>query len=105
MTIEGERSYFTMIGEEGRQHSINKPFSDDSCSKKFMDLAVIFSLLPPIPARILECGCGTGWLTYFMARKGYECVGTDVSQEAIELAIKNPVFSQNDNIHPTIICR
>jgi SAM-dependent methyltransferase len=92
MPRAGELTYFTDIGEEGRRHSIDKPFSESP--RLFMDLAVVYSLLPPPPARVLECGCGTGWMTYFLARKGYDCLGIDVSIEAIELAKANPVFVQ-----------
>src|SRR5262249_2095589 len=41
---------------------------------------------------ILDCGCGTGWLSYFLAQRGYEVVGTDISADAIALARRNPLF-------------
>jgi SAM-dependent methyltransferase len=43
---------------------------------------------------VLDCGCGTGWLTYFLARRGYEVVGTDVAPAAIALAQSHPVFRE-----------
>lgn len=94
MPRSGEYTYFEQIGAEGRRHAVNKPFSDDDTPRSFMDLAALFSLLPPPPARILECGCGTGWLCYFLARKGYAVVGQDCSQDAIALAKANPLFAQ-----------
>ena len=42
---------------------------------------------------MLDCGCGTGWLSYFLAQRGYDVVGTDVSPDAIALASANPVFA------------
>jgi len=92
MPAPGELTYFQQIGEEGRQHSINKPFSDSETPRFFMDMGAIFSLLPPPPARVLDCGCGTGWMSYFLSRKGYDVVGQDCSKDAIELARANPVF-------------
>jgi len=86
------------MSEAGRQHCINKPFSDAETPRMFMDLGAIFSLLPPAPARVLECGCGTGWLTYFLGRKGYEVVGQDCSPDAIELARANPPFTGPCNV-------
>jgi len=94
----GEFTYFDQIGEEGRNHSLGKPFSDSECSETFADLAFLFGHLPEPPARILECGCGTGWLSYFLARRGYKCVGQDVSDEAIKLAEKNLPFVQEDDV-------
>lgn len=98
MTKPGEYTYFSRIGEEGREHSINKPFSDNETSRFFMDMGALFSLLPPPPARILECGCGTGWLSYFLARKGYDVVGQDCCADAIELAEANQVFIKKGNV-------
>ena len=96
MPRQGELTYFDAIGEGGRQHALNKPFSDDSCGVEFMRLGSVFALLPPPPARILECGCGTGWLSYFLQKRGYDVVGTDVSAHAIDLARANPMFCELD---------
>ncbi len=96
MPRNGELTYFADIGEAGRQHALSKPFSDEDCGLYLMRVGALFSLLPPPPARILECGCGTGWLAHFLAQKGYEVVATDVSPDAIHLAQDNPVFRRGD---------
>lgn len=98
MTKNGEFTYFSQIGEAGRNHSIGKPFSDSECPETFSDLAFLFGHLPEPPAKILECGCGTGWLSYFLAKRGYHCVGQDVSDEAITLAKENPPFTHNGEV-------
>ncbi len=92
MPRAGELTYYERIGESGRRHAVGKPFSDDECGLYLMRAGALFSLLPPPPARVLDCGCGTGWLSYFLARRGYDVVGTDVSRDAIRLAKANPVF-------------
>lgn len=92
MPRPGEFTYYQTIGEEGRRTSVNKPFSSDQTSRFFLDLGAVFSLLPPPPARVLECGCGTGWVARFLARKGYQVVGQDCAQDAIDLARANPMF-------------
>jgi ubiquinone/menaquinone biosynthesis C-methylase UbiE len=102
MPRQGEYTYLQAIGEEGRTHSINKPFSDSETPRFFMDMGVIFSLLPPPPARVLECGCGTGWLSYFLARKGYSVVGQDCSKDCVDLARENPVFQKQGDV--SFIC-
>lgn len=88
----GELTYYERIGDEGRRHAVEKPFSDDECGLYFLRAGALFSLLPPPPARVLDCGCGTGWLSYFLARRGYDVVGTDVSPDAIALAQAHPLF-------------
>lgn len=48
---------------------------------------LLYSLLRPDPgSRILEVGCGGGALLAFLAEKGHEPVGLDISQEAVDLA-------------------
>jgi SAM-dependent methyltransferase len=96
MPRNGELTYYADIGETGRQHALSKPFSDDDCGLYFMRVGALFSLLPPPPARILECGCGTGWLAYFLAQRGYQVVATDVSADAIALAQDHPLFRRGD---------
>jgi 2-polyprenyl-3-methyl-5-hydroxy-6-metoxy-1,4-benzoquinol methylase len=39
--------------------------------------------------KILEVGCGLGYLTYAMVKDGYNAQGLDISQNAIDEAIKN----------------
>jgi SAM-dependent methyltransferase len=86
-------TYYDRIGEAGRRHAVGKPFSDADCGLYLLRAGALFALLPPPPARVLDCGCGTGWLSYFLAQRGYEVVGTDVSPDAIALAKANPVFA------------
>lgn len=43
----------------------------------------------PAPGRLLDLGCGTGRLCVHLARKGYECVGVDLSPEMLARAKAN----------------
>jgi SAM-dependent methyltransferase len=43
----------------------------------------------PTPGRLLDLGCGTGRLCLHFARKGYECVGVDLSDEMLAKAAEN----------------
>jgi SAM-dependent methyltransferase len=92
MPKSGELTYYARIGDAGRQHALSKPFADEDCGLYLQRVGALFSLLPPPPARILECGCGVGWLAYFLARRGYEVVATDVAADAINLAQDNSPF-------------
>jgi SAM-dependent methyltransferase len=50
--------------------------------------------LPSIPAwlnerkveTVLDLGCGSGWLSIFLARQGFKVTGLDVAEHAIDLA-------------------
>jgi SAM-dependent methyltransferase len=92
MPAPGELTYYERIGAERREHALNKPFSDENRGAQFMEVGAVMLLLPKPPARILECGCGAGWLSYMLAKSGYDVVGQDVSAQAIELARSNPMF-------------
>jgi SAM-dependent methyltransferase len=94
MPRTGELTYYERIGEVGRLHAVSKPFSDEDCGLYLLRVGALLSLLPPPPARILECGCGTGWLAHFLAQRGYQVVATDVAPDAIRLAQANPLFRQ-----------
>jgi SAM-dependent methyltransferase len=92
MPRAGELTYYEQLGETGRQHALSKPFSDEDCGLYLMRVGALFNLLPPPPARVLECGCGTGWLAHFLAQRGYDVMGADVAPNAIRLAKENPIF-------------
>ncbi len=83
---QGEREYYRNIGDDGLRHALGKPFTDAKCGEYLADIAAIMSLFPPPPARGLDLGCGTGWTSSFLARRGYEIMGADISSEAIQAA-------------------
>jgi SAM-dependent methyltransferase len=93
MPRQGELSYYQAIGEEGRQHAMDKPFSDPERGLVLMQVGAILTLIPPPPLRILDCGCGTGWLSWILKKSGYDVVGIDVSPQAIDLARTCPAFA------------
>ena len=97
MPKPGEFSYYERIGAEGREHALNKPFSDERRGSLLMEAGAILLLLPPPPCRVLECGCGPGWLTYFLAKSGYQVMGQDVNSQAVELARGRPLFQTLPN--------
>jgi SAM-dependent methyltransferase len=84
---QGERDYFARIGEEGRRHALRKPFEDHETTLRHLaEFSAMLSLMQPPPARIVEFGCGPGWLSLMFAQTGYEVIGVDISPEAIALA-------------------
>ncbi|MBC7931418.1 MAG: methyltransferase domain-containing protein, partial [Rubrivivax sp.] len=50
----------------------------------FANLAVALAL--PAGSRLLDVGCGSGWLSEYFARLGYDVTGIDISPELVEIA-------------------
>ena len=48
--------------------------------------AVLLSVLPPVPARIADLGCGTGSVTVLLAGEGYAVHGVDFSGAMVAAA-------------------
>lgn len=80
---QGEREYYARLDANGIAHSLGKPFSDQNCGHYLASMAALFSLLDPPPRRIVEFGCGTGWLSLFLAQRGYDVLGIDISTDAV----------------------
>jgi len=83
---QGEREYFARIGPAGIAHSVSKPFSDEKCAANLANMDALFHLLDEPPRRIVEFGCGVGWLSLYFARRGYTVVGVDISPDAVVAA-------------------
>jgi ubiquinone/menaquinone biosynthesis C-methylase UbiE len=86
MPKRGEIDYVRKLDADARDHAWRKPFSDPQCGQYLLNLGVVFTLLPPPPARILDLGVGTGWTSLFLARRGYQVVGVDIAPDMIKLS-------------------
>lgn len=70
-----------------------KPFWDAAASEKYLgDFNRVFSILQEhgvkAGQRLLELGCGSGWMAELFAVAGYSVVGTTISRYDLELANK-----------------
>lgn len=104
MSKLAEQNYLALTGDAGKHHSLGKPFSDAGCGSNLASIGTIMVLLPDPPARILDMGCGGGWTSVFFAKRGYEVVGQDISQDMIDLANQNKA-QNNLNDRLSFICR
>ena len=97
----GAENYPEKLAPSDRHHLLTKPFYnlahkhdrwqgdglDADTHRHFCDFANLAMVLAlPPGARILDVGCGSGWLCEYFARFGYDVTGIDLSPHLIEMA-------------------
>ena len=93
--------YLDQLNEERHHHLRTKPFynlankpakykgagMDPDMQRHFCDFAnMAVTLALPPGSRVLDVGCGSGWLSEYFARLGYEVKGIDISPSLIEMS-------------------
>jgi 2-polyprenyl-3-methyl-5-hydroxy-6-metoxy-1,4-benzoquinol methylase/glycosyltransferase involved in cell wall biosynthesis len=93
--------YLDRLNEERHHHLRTKPFynlankpakykgqgMDEDMQRHFCDFAnMAVTLALPPGSRVLDVGCGSGWLSEYFARLGYEVKGIDISPSLIEMS-------------------
>ena len=93
--------YPRKLDDERRHYLLTKPFynltnkppkhtglgMDPETHRHFCDFAnMAVALALPPGSRLLDVGCGSGWLCEYFARLGYDVTGTDISPDLIEMA-------------------
>ncbi|HEV7396364.1 MAG TPA: methyltransferase domain-containing protein, partial [Pyrinomonadaceae bacterium] len=97
----GAEEYPNKLAPSDQHHLLTKPFYnlaykhnrwsgdglDADTHRHFCDFANMAMVLAlPPGARILDVGCGSGWLCEYFARFGYNVTGIDISPALIEMA-------------------
>lgn len=97
----GAIEYPRRLDESNRYHLYTKPFYnlankisrwqgeglDEDTYRHFCDFAQLaMTLALPAGAKLLDVGCGSGWLSEYFARLGYDVTGIDISPDLIEIA-------------------
>ena len=109
--LDAERSYY--LRTKPFYNLANKPDKhlgdgmDAETHRHFTDFANMASALAlPAGARILDVGCGSGWLGEYFARLGYDVTGIDISEELIAMARERLARVPYDVDHETQLrCR
>jgi glycosyltransferase involved in cell wall biosynthesis/SAM-dependent methyltransferase len=89
--LDAERSYY--LRTKPFYNLAHKPVKhtgygmDPETHRHFSDFAnMAVALALPAGARILDVGCGSGWLSEYFARLGYDVWGIDISDDLIRMA-------------------
>jgi 2-polyprenyl-3-methyl-5-hydroxy-6-metoxy-1,4-benzoquinol methylase len=97
----GAVEYTDKIGARDLDHLYTKPFYnlsrrharyegaglDADTHRHFCDFAnMVNALALPAGAKVLDVGCGSGWLSEWLARLGYDVTGMDISPALIEIS-------------------
>jgi SAM-dependent methyltransferase len=102
-TYEGERKLrFSMPGLSGEEFSardLRKPFWQGGALEQYLfGFVGIVKTLNRLgvrpPSLVLDLGCGTGWVSEFLALMQYRVVGVDLSPDDIQDARKRIVSAQ-----------
>ena len=98
---EAARDYLRKIPEDSRHYLRTKPFynfankpakyknegMDEDTHRHFCDFAnIAVTLALPAGSRLLDAGCGSGWLSEYFARLGYVVKGIDISPDLIQMS-------------------
>lgn len=81
---------------EGMDAETHRHFCD------FANIAVTLGL--PAGSRILDVGCGSGWLSEYFARLGYQVKGIDISPTLIEMSRDRVARLSYAVDHETALC-
>lgn len=60
--------------------------AEEIASRKFTNKAIVDTLLSLNVKKVLDVGCGEGWLTRELSKNGIESIGIDATQELISIA-------------------
>lgn len=79
-----ERAWYEEWFDSPYYHRLYQ-YRDEAEAKRFID-QLLNQLQPPPRARILDLACGRGRFSRYLAAKGFEVTGLDLSQRSIEYA-------------------
>src|SRR5436853_4060079 len=110
--------YVDKLDDERRHYLLTKPFynlankppkhagegMDAETFRHFCDFAnMAVTLSLPAGSRILDVGCGSGWLSEYFARLGYVVKGIDISPELIQMSRERIARVPYDVDHETVL--
>jgi 2-polyprenyl-3-methyl-5-hydroxy-6-metoxy-1,4-benzoquinol methylase len=108
--LDGERLHY--LRTKPFYHLANKPLKfagdgmDVETHRHFCDFAnMAVALELPAGARILDAACGSGWLSEYFGRMGYDVTGIDISPQLIEICEQRVAALPSIDHQQEIRCR
>ena len=89
MAKDDEIAYIERLGPIGREHALNKPWSDGDRGRYLQEIGALITLLPSPPARVLDLGAGSGWTSCLLALSGFRVTATDIAPEMVVMQGEN----------------
>jgi len=84
-----EKEYNYLIKHKSNNNTNNLPWDIKKHDKNLEEVLNVYDIKK---GKILEIGCGTGNDINFLCKKGFDVTGMDISEEAINISIKNNNF-------------
>lgn len=114
--FEAEKNYVNTLTQRGaklddvRHYGLQKPFLPDRSGVRYLrHFALLLETLQKIsvapPARILEAGCGTGWMSEFLAAAGYEVTASTIDAEDGEAIYRRKASLDTKGLAPKLVFR
>jgi len=112
--IDAAKKYVNNLDNELKDYLFMKPYDNSNKNDKYFELMFnILSLLARMNVkrgnRVLEVGCGPGWITEMLVCLGYNVDAIEPNEEFIEIAKKRVLSARahhhnNDNAKIRFIC-
>jgi 2-polyprenyl-3-methyl-5-hydroxy-6-metoxy-1,4-benzoquinol methylase/glycosyltransferase involved in cell wall biosynthesis len=106
--LDAERSYYlrtkpfyNLANKPDKHHGEGMDAETHRHFCDFANIAVTLALLPG--SKILDVGCGSGWLSEYFGRLGYQVTGIDISPKLIEMSRERVSQVPYDVDHETAI--
>jgi 2-polyprenyl-3-methyl-5-hydroxy-6-metoxy-1,4-benzoquinol methylase len=96
-----------LSGEAVREGEVRKPFWTGTLGRqylsgfaRFLEIVEALGLAPP--AKLLELGCGAGWMAEFLALMRFQVVATTISEHEVRDATRRVSSIQARGLTPTL---
>jgi len=114
--FEAEKNYVKSLTHRGaklddvRRYGLQKPFLPDRAGVRYLRhfsllLEVLLKLPVTPPAKILEVGCGTGWMSEFLAAAGYEVTASTIDAKDSDALHRRRASLDAKELAPRLVFR
>jgi SAM-dependent methyltransferase len=114
--FEAEKNYVKSLTHRGakldevRRYGLQKPFLPDRSGVRYLRhfallLETLLKLPVAPPAKILEVGCGTGWMSEFLAAVGYQVTAATIDPKDGDAVDRRRASLNAKELNPQLVFR